>query len=52
VTPSLASTAETRWFDAGRGLVVGLWAKADVYPLDEAMAVAQRAAASVGVSPP
>jgi hypothetical protein len=39
-------------FDAARGLVVGLWPKADVYPLDEAVAVAQRAAATVGVSPP
>lgn len=39
-------------FDAARGMVVGLWAKADVYALDEAVAVAQRVAASVGVSPP
>lgn len=35
-------------FDADRGVVVGVWAKADVYPLDAAVAVADEVAASVG----
>lgn len=34
-------------FDTARGLVVGLWAKADVYALDEAVTVAADVAASV-----
>jgi hypothetical protein len=34
-------------FDAERGIVVGLWAKGDVYALDEAVTVVQGVAASV-----
>ena len=34
-------------FDAERGTVVGLWAKGDVYALDEAVTVVQGVAASV-----
>ena len=34
-------------FDAERGMVVGLWAKGDVYALDEAVTVVQGVAASV-----
>ncbi len=35
-------------FDPARGVVVGLWAKADVYASDEAVAVARGVAASIG----
>jgi len=34
-------------FDAEGGMVVGLWAKAEVYPLDEAVAVVRGIAGSV-----